>query len=400
MPHVTFPSVQVLTHTNLDPDSHHAILISVLRGLAAVQVVAAHLRAQLYPSLKSLPDPDLWYQALSFFTGFAHQAVVLFFVLSGWLVGGSLLNKLAQPGSRLSVTLLNYSIDRTTRMWIVLLPVFLLTLALGIATGEADPSRIDFDSANAYSVTAMIGNLVGVQDLAVPRYGGNFALWSLSNEMWYYVLFPLLVVAVAARRARSKIGALVAMLAIATMLNPELTLFFVVWLMGVAASRLRIDASRGWKITLLAVLAVVSVYFRLTGSNDKLVFESFVQDVVFSAAFLALLCCLQSPADLRRPGLRWSARAGEWLASFSFTLYVIHVPLLLAMRDTLDSVLGKARLSPERPQEFAIYLLMLAAIMLAAWLFHLPFEAQTVRLRGWLRKLALPPTPAPAQNIA
>ncbi len=392
--------MHVLARTNLDPGSQHAILISMLRGLAAVQVVAAHLRAQLYPGLKTLPDPALWYQALSFFTGFAHQAVVLFFVLSGWLVGGSLLNKVAGPGGLCRATLVHYAIDRVTRMWIVLVPVFLLTLALGAATGDIDPRRFDFDSANPYSVTTFAGNLAGVQDLAVPRYGGNFALWSLANEMWYYVLFPLLVVSAAARRTGTRLGALALMLATATMLHPEVTLFFIVWLMGVAASRLRIDASRGWKVALIALLALVAVVFRLTGSNDKLVSDSFVQDIVFSAAFLAVLCCLQYPADLRSAAMRLATRAGDALASFSFTLYVIHVPLLLAMRETLDNVLGKARLSPERPQELVVYVAMLAAIMFAAWLFHLPFEAQTYRVRAWLRKLAQGTGPAPAQNIA
>ena len=44
------PTIYRLPKTNLDHDCHHAILISLLRGLAAIEVVAAHLRAQLYPA--------------------------------------------------------------------------------------------------------------------------------------------------------------------------------------------------------------------------------------------------------------------------------------------------------------------------------------------------------------
>ncbi|MDO8306586.1 acyltransferase family protein, partial [Herminiimonas sp.] len=181
-------SINFLSTTNLSGNTCHSLVISALRGLAALQVVAAHLRAQLYPGLKSVPDPALWYQALAFFTGFAHQAVVIFFLLSGWLVGGSLLNRLGQPD-----IMLPYAIDRITRLWIVLVPAFVLTLLLAILMDLVDPRRFDFASDNPWSVAAFAGNLFGLQDMAVPRFGGNFALWSLANETWYYIVFPLLL---------------------------------------------------------------------------------------------------------------------------------------------------------------------------------------------------------------
>ena len=89
MPSPKLPRIEFLGQTNLSENHCHSLLISALRGLAAVQVVAAHIRAQMYPSLKLLPDPAFWYQLLAFFTGFAHQAVVLFFLLSGWLVAAA-----------------------------------------------------------------------------------------------------------------------------------------------------------------------------------------------------------------------------------------------------------------------------------------------------------------------
>ena len=62
------PRFQRLAETNLHAGFQHANLISLMRALAALEVVAAHLRAQLFPSLKTLPDPTLWYQVLAFFT--------------------------------------------------------------------------------------------------------------------------------------------------------------------------------------------------------------------------------------------------------------------------------------------------------------------------------------------
>ncbi|PWF55751.1 acyltransferase family protein [Massilia glaciei] len=380
MPSIDLPRVEWLAKTNLQQNSHHSITISLLRGLAAVEVVAAHIRAQMFPGLKSLPDPSLWYQALSFFTGFAHQAVVVFFFLSGWLVGGSLLNKLREPQAMLS-----YAIDRVTRLWIVLVPVFVLTLCLAIFADTVDPRRVDFARDNAYSVTAFFGNLLGLQDIAVPRYGGNFALWSLTYESWYYVLFPLVVLCFTGGGWLGRLGAAGLVMLICWCIGKDVTLYFAVWLMGLAFSRVRIVATRAWLGLFVAVLATLSVYFRLTGSNDILLEVSWLQDVVFSIAFLLVLCSLQSQADFGRSAVRLASKAGNWLASFSFTLYVIHVPLLLAMRGLIAPYLPGGRFSPDSAGHFAGYIALLVVIVLLAWLFHLPFEAQTTRLRRALR---------------
>jgi peptidoglycan/LPS O-acetylase OafA/YrhL len=183
-----FPRLRIMPHSQLEEDSWHSLLISLLRGMAALQVAAAHLRAEFMPSLRSLEQPAQWYQGLAFFTGFAHQAVVVFFLISGWLVGGSLLNKRTEPDA-----IKLYAIDRITRLWTVLIPTFLLILALGILTGDIDPRRVDFSPDNPYSVTALAGNLAALQTVSVPQFGGNYPLWSLANEGWYYLLFPLLL---------------------------------------------------------------------------------------------------------------------------------------------------------------------------------------------------------------
>lgn len=85
--------IKLLPGTNLSEDFAHSLLISLLRGLATLEVAAAHLRAHVYPGYSFVAQPGAAFQGLAFITGFAHQAVVVFFLLSGWLVGGSLLNK-------------------------------------------------------------------------------------------------------------------------------------------------------------------------------------------------------------------------------------------------------------------------------------------------------------------
>lgn len=381
MPKLTFPHVELLPLTNLRPDAGHAILISVIRGLAAIEVLAAHLRAQLYPGLSTLSDPSLWYQALAFFTGFAHQAVVAFFVLSGWLVGGSLLNKLGEPAP-----LLSYAIDRLTRLWIVLVPAFILTLAIGAFTGTVDHGRISYERDNEYSIIAFAGNLLGLQDMAVPRFGGNFALWSLANEIWYYALFPLIVLVKCANTLSQRL--LFALLVFCLMLALEyrIVLYFTIWLAGVAFSRVRIHLSVAWRRTLIAVAVAMSVYYRLRGSNDILIPESYFQDLLLSIGLLTILSSLQFAVDTKRWWIRAASAIGKHFAAFSFTLYVLHVPLLSAARFLYEPI-DNRKLSPDDPGSLITYCIILVGITYLSYLFHLPFEAQTHRVRAAIKRV-------------
>lgn len=369
-----------LGKTNLNNGFQHSILISALRGLAAVQVLAAHLRAQLFPGLSTLSDPSHWYQALAFFTGFAHQAVVVFFLLSGWLVGGSLLNRMREPG-----VMLHYAIDRLTRLWIVLIPCFVITLMVGLYIGTADVSHLSFSPADEYSIAAFVGNLFGLQDMLVPRYGGNFALWSLANETWYYVLFPLLVLPHLDKRPVARMAALGALVVIAHFLSFRIVLYSVIWLLGVVASRVRVEAGRGVRAGIVLALAALSVYFRMAGSNDILTEKSFVQDGVFSIVFLVFLSSQQFPADQTRMATRLAARLGNLLAPFSFTLYVIHVPLLVLLRH-LYAPVRTAHLSPGHVADLFVYGAFFTLILVAAYALYWPFEAQTPKVRKLLKR--------------
>lgn len=374
------PQFRLLSQTNLSQDYNHSVLIAVLRGLAAFEVAAAHLRAQIFPGLKGMQDPTLWYQALAFFTGFAHQAVVVFFLLSGWLVGGSLLNKL-----HTRYVMRSYAVDRITRLWIVLIPAFVLSLLIGAYTNAIDPNSVSFASDNEYSITSFLGNLFALQDMAVPRFGDNFPLWSLANETWYYVLFPLLVVPFTGKSMFSRIASAVLCLLVALSLSGPIMLYFPIWLLGVAFSRLEIAASKMQRWMIVCALASIAVYQRLTGNNDKLTDETLVQDVIFSLPFLLLLASLQFKTDARSSAILFAKRVGTLFAGFSFTLYVVHVPFLIILRNVYPP-LRDNRLSAHDLGNLLVYVAMLTAILMLSYLFHLPFEAQTHRLRNWIKR--------------
>ena len=379
------PHFTKLPTSQLGDDSYHSLLISLLRGLAALQVAAAHLRNEFLPSMRLMEEPAAWYMALAFVTGFAHQAVVVFFLISGWLVGGSLLNKMGQPRA-----LAHYAIDRVSRLWTVLLPTFVLAVAFGIVSGTLNPRSVDFSPDNAYSWTALAGNLAGLQTVSVPQFGDNYPLWSLANESWYYLLFPLLLLYM---DGRHRILATAVMMFAAALLPFNILLYFSIWLLGAAFSRIRLDCGAATRIALLLLLAALSVYFRLRGRNDDLVADSFGQDLLLSLVFLPLLASTVIPARPGVPLLRPLRKAARVLSRFSFTLYVVHVPVIGMLHWLGLHLFGYQRLDGDSVADLGAYLAMLAVVVGFAYGFYRLFEARTGQVRRALKKLL----PRPAQ---
>lgn len=385
------PKIQWQRQSQLDSKSVHSLLISLMRGLAALQVAAAHLRSEMFPGLKGMVDPPLYYQLLAFATGFAHQAVVVFFLISGWLVGGSLMNRLGKPQA-----LAHYAIDRFTRLWTVLLPTLLLSLGVGLVMGAAAPGPIDFNPANEFSATALAGNLLGLQTVTVPEFGGNYPLWSLAHETWYYIQFPLLLFVFMGRSRLGQLAAASALVLMAGALPETITLYFALWLLGALFSRVRIECSNSLRVVLMLTGFSFSVYFRIHGSNDDLTFDSFLQDLVYSLPLLIILSSLQRPLLLRSSFNQGLAKLAHWLSEFSFTLYVIHIPTIKLLRYLGQEQFGRSRLAVDAPLDYVIYAGMLLALLGTAYLSYRLFEAHTFRLRRAIKNAVQPQRHRPA----
>jgi peptidoglycan/LPS O-acetylase OafA/YrhL len=399
MTNISLPRLSFKSNSILASDSYQSLIISLLRGLAALQVALAHLRAETYPSLRGMNDAPFAYQLLAFSTGFAHQAVVVFFLVSGWLVGGSLLSKWPHH-----LSLASYAIDRISRLWTVLIPTFFLML---ISAGYmesivAAPSHLD--RTNEYSVVSFLGNLFGLQTISVPNFGKNYALWSLANETWYYILFPLVLFVFRCKAAWHKGASALAIASIASFLPVSILLYFSLWLLGAGFSKIRIECGPIGRAILLLVCITLSVYFRLTGNNADLVIDSFLQDLSCSLPFLALLASMHHMAPTGSTAMRHLGSAAHTLSEFSFTLYVTHVPAIALLRYLGRTYLGRESFSPNNVVDYFMYFGTASLLVAFAYLSYLAFESNTVRVRNFLkdrllRKSALRPvtTAAPVK---
>ncbi len=134
-----------------------------LRGLAAVWVVYGHATGfenQLDPTYHPVKNP-------LFFLHASHGAVLIFFVLSGYVIGLTNTSTFSYARAK------QYLIRRIVRLW----PIYIVAIVIS-----------SFFSANG-STTNILGNLFFLQGVTVPILSGNTILWTLNYEIIYYLLF-------------------------------------------------------------------------------------------------------------------------------------------------------------------------------------------------------------------
>lgn len=183
----------------------HYPWLDVARGLSALLVVVGHCRAAFFPPLSTIASPSIIEIGFYAATSLGRQAVMAFFVLSGFLVGGSVI----RAGQRFRFR--DYMIARLCRLWVVLIPALMFAWAVDVVIAVTAPHALHgafsaqwnsgphTDVPYSRSLTTFLGNIAFVQTAWVPAYRTNGPVWSLFCEFWCYVIFPLLMTGLAPR---------------------------------------------------------------------------------------------------------------------------------------------------------------------------------------------------------
>lgn len=310
--------------------------LDLSRWFAAFLVVINHARALVFVDFGALDQRNMAGRALYFVTGLGHEAVVIFFVISGFLVGGSTLQRWRRHGPDLRA----YASARTSRIYTTLVPALVVGIAFDFAglrwfnagaiyTTLPQPpiASINYTIVSAMNLPTFVGNLFMMQGVLTPPLGSNGPLWSLSCEWWYYCLFALAAVALTGEPGR-RIGWAVAALALAAVLPFPVTLLGLVWLLGLAAFRwIDSDAWRPPPALGLALFALALALSRMThgiAAIDTNVIASFARDFVLGLAYTTALA-----STSRLPRALPCAPLHARLASFSYSTYLFHFPALL-----------------------------------------------------------------------
>jgi peptidoglycan/LPS O-acetylase OafA/YrhL len=373
-------------------------LIETARWLGALAVLSLHAnnlfvnQADIMSASHAAPA-YLWW----FFTGteIGHQAVVGFFVVSGWLVGGAAIEK-ALGGQDF---LRDYFIARISRIYVVLIPALFLTLALD-STGRAifaDSGVYDWPVFQGHwSATLFFVNFLSLQSIAADCFGTNGPMWSLACEFWYYIAFPLLLLPLARAYAPAqRLGGFVLGLALVSALSRPENWFafgFLLWAMGAIATRAPRPVIRSRWLSLGVFAAAVAV-IRLAVRGELLAAYpplGAAADVVGAALFVNVLLAFRDGPPEGFSALRWKFHGA--LASFSFSLYAIHMPIVVFARAGAGHLFGRdwaTRLATTENYAAAVAVIM--GTVIGAYGFSRLTEANTGSARRaagrWLRSL-------------
>lgn len=380
--------------------------LDMLRGVAALLVMSGHLRAFVFQNYGALPEAQgPFVKAFYFMTGFGAHAVLAFFALSGFLVGGKALLDLREA----RFTWSGYLLRRLTRLWLVIVPALAATYVLDqigvrltgglgydghfydiLSSGPKPPGGIN------QSFVTLVGNLAFLQTLAVPVFGSNGPMWSLANEFWYYIVFPLAAWIVLSRaKAASRLLGASILVVLAWALPGFLWAGGMVWLAGAAAGWAtrtpRLAIARTHLVARLSAVAALAAMIALAKAVPSAMSPERFGFLV--ALILPVLASMPAPGKLY-------GRVSKALSEISYTLYLSHFPLLMLLAMTL---IGADRLRPGAGAAAAFVAFFAVAMAWATILWWL-FERRTDRLYGLIvtalgqRPRAKPPastTPIP-----
>lgn len=287
-----------------------------LRGFAAMTVMIHH-------SLRTI-RPDGWAWTLSEVPLNARGAVVLFFVLSGYVLGLSLMRRgLTRDG------LLTFYVRRAFRIY----PALWVAMALGAvyivlvrpipAPNMADWAQRHFNP-DQLGVANVLTSLFGITNYVLPT------AWTITVELGASAVLPLIVF-VLRRHLAGALALLVALLAaglVAGFAGRQIP--FYIGAFGIGAALACLPVARRIRptppLTLMAVTVMLFSQVLMSGSN--LAWLAMVVEAFAAALLIAGIIAHGVPWMRARP----LVAIGDW----SYSIYLLHLPIAYTVMRLLD----------------------------------------------------------------
>jgi peptidoglycan/LPS O-acetylase OafA/YrhL len=255
----------------------------------------------------------------------AHQAVVVFFVLSGFVISHAVDGLNQKQNLSVNQKMNKYFIDRFTRIYLVLIPVILLTILVDILGSRAnldlflDNSIIPFNNY-IFRIAANVLSLQGTYGYRV-QLGSNPALWSIGYEFSYYIFFIILAI-----RPLDKKSILLIIL-FALVKGNEIMLYSLIWLSGVVAYKIytRLKNSVNCYLVFGYFFVFLFLYYKIYPNVflDKTDQNPFLSDFMFGLLLMPFLVF-----DFSFASKSIFSKINTFLADFSYSLYALHLPII------------------------------------------------------------------------
>lgn len=295
-----------------------SLYLDALRLLAAVAVLIGHAHGYILPSIPTI------------IASHADEGVAVFFVISGFVIAYVLNGRESDWRG--------YAAARFVRMFSVIPIALSITFAadyIGYYLIPAGYDRIWFYSHDYFQ--SLIRAITFTNEIWAQSstFGSNHAYWSLGFEVQYYLAFGLLWFL-------DKRWSAIAILAWMAFSGPLIVMYFPLWGFGVLAYQLivsRVVTSKRVGIALFVLAGAIYIIMGLKFRDLKIVIpyweqpdkllDSFLYYMVTGfAVMLSILAAGTWKAVPKFINRRLSGPI-RWLAGGSFSLYLIHEPLLV-----------------------------------------------------------------------
>lgn len=277
-----------------------------LRGLAVFLVFLVHYNSLVSPYIS---EPIV--TIARFVSDFGHLGVDLFFVLSGYLIYGNLIQK-SNFDAR------SYCIRRVSRIYPTFIFVFLLYLLLSIIFPYESKIPSDWSEAVSY-VMANLFLLPGIFEIK-PVIA---VAWSLSYEVFYYITIPILIYVFGLQRRSVKMRlAGVIIVSVFCFLSHYYMggkVRLLMFVSGIAlfelfdSKRIRVSYNGEAFFIILLGLFGASGFYEIKGT------------ILYLIAFVGFIFfCLPAFNPESKTYSRLSYKPLRWLGNMSYSYYLIH----------------------------------------------------------------------------
>lgn len=281
-----------------------------LRGFAVFLVFLVHYTTLVEPWVVANP-------ILLVFSSKVHSignaGVDLFFVLSGYLIYGSLIVRF-QP-------FVSFMGRRVQRIYPAFLAVFMMYILLSFAFPAENKIPSDVFGGAVY----LVQNLFLLPGL-LPIEPMITVAWSLSYEMFYYVVIPVIIGLLGLRKRSSSwrvhffVAVVTAFAVYCAMFGgPIRLIMFISGILLYEAVSSKCVSIPSSSFSLLALCAgLLGTLLPVTGSSGSTIKVC----ILFVSFFILCLTCFCSPAAWLSRFFSWTPL--RWLGNMSYSYYLLH----------------------------------------------------------------------------
>ena len=355
-------------------------LLNILRWVSAFLVLIGHLRSITFINLPEVHNPNILWKIFYFFTGFGHQAVIVFFALSGFLVGSSILKRYKNRNLSFKKYII---IDRGIRIYLVLIPALILTAILdnigsnyfnisNIYSHGIDFASMHYSIIDRLNIKTFIGNIFMLQESYVTTFGSNSPLWSLAYEVWYYILFFIVVEIFYVKSINKKVILFTILLSISLILNIKIVLYFTIWLIGVSLWYINFKFQK-----LYILLAIVFFVIWLIISRIHLLSNNFLEDFILALSIGSLILIIKN----NNISFIKFNKLNDFFSKFSYSLYVVHFPIIIFIVSILNETFYIDIQHSPSITRLLYFISILITIYLLAYTFYYFTEKNTKKIQ-------------------